>query len=193
MAKKRSEKKSETLEVRLPHSKKEAFMAACEREGITASYAMRTFIDAYLKRSGRVKLKQITQEITMKLFQNPLKTAGAIGGAVAAATIFAASPSVAEDRDAELIAHPTTISYPIELAKQGVEAECEASFGVTIEGKPDNINVTCTHPGFVDEAYAATSTLQFSPKIENGQPVYRENVSYPYIFQLNDDDTAAEE
>ena len=31
MSDKRPEKKSETLEVRLPHSKKEAFMEACER------------------------------------------------------------------------------------------------------------------------------------------------------------------
>ena len=53
-AERRAEKKSETLEVRLPHSKKEAFKAACEEEGITASHAVRTFIDAYLKRSRRV-------------------------------------------------------------------------------------------------------------------------------------------
>ena len=73
MPDKRKEKKSETLEVRLPHSKKEAFMKACEREGITASHAMRTFIDAYLKQSRRVKLKQISQEITMKLFNTRSK------------------------------------------------------------------------------------------------------------------------
>lgn len=54
-------------------------MEACDREGITASQAVRTFIDAYLKRSRRVKLKQITEEITMTLFRHPLKATGALG------------------------------------------------------------------------------------------------------------------
>ena len=94
---KRAEKKSETLEVRLPHSKKEAFKAACEEEGITASHAVRTFIDAYLKRSRRVKLKRIAEDITMKLFRNPIKAAGIAGTGIIAAILFSASPSVAED------------------------------------------------------------------------------------------------
>ena len=94
---KRAEKKSETLEVRLPHSKKEAFKAACEEEGITASHAVRTFIDAYLKRSRRVKLKRIAEEITMKLFRNPIKAAGIAGTGIIAAILFSASPSAAED------------------------------------------------------------------------------------------------
>jgi|GEM_PF-4518296 len=92
----RPEKKSETLEVRLPHSKKEAFKAACEEEGITASHAVRTFIDAYLKRSRRVKLKQIAEDITMKLFRNPLKTTGALGATLTAAILFGTSPSMAD-------------------------------------------------------------------------------------------------
>lgn len=93
----KSEKKSETLEVRLPHSKKEAFKAACEDEGITASHAVRTFIDAYLKRSRRAKLKHIAQDITMKLFRNPIKTSGILGTGLIAAFMFGASPSMAED------------------------------------------------------------------------------------------------
>ena len=100
---KRAEKKSETLEVRLPHSKKEAFKAACEEEGITASHAVRTFIDAYLKRSRRVKLKRIAEDITMKLFRNPLKTAGIAGTGLIAAFLFGASPSLAEDDSFDLL------------------------------------------------------------------------------------------
>ena len=102
---KRAEKKSETLEVRLPHSKKEAFKAACEEEGITASHAVRTFIDAYLKRSRRVKLKRIAEDITMKLFRNPLKTAGIAGTGIIAAILSSASPSMAED---DLFSHLDT-------------------------------------------------------------------------------------
>ena len=40
----RPEKKSETLEVRLPHAAKTAFMARCQAEGRTASDAVRGFI-----------------------------------------------------------------------------------------------------------------------------------------------------
>ena len=119
MTGKRPEKKSETLEVRLPHSKKEAFMEACEREGITASHAVRTFIDAYLKRSRRVKLKQISQEIVMRLFNNPIKTTGAIGATVIGAVMLTATPSIAEDTDALPIA-PPLVTYPAAMAEQGL-------------------------------------------------------------------------
>lgn len=43
-----SPKKSETLEVRLPHHTKTAFMARCRHEGQTASEAVRGFIEAEL-------------------------------------------------------------------------------------------------------------------------------------------------
>ncbi|MEL7481578.1 MAG: hypothetical protein AAGJ29_08450 [Pseudomonadota bacterium] len=99
MAEKRGEKKSETLEIRLPHSKKQAFMRACEEEGITASHAVRTFIDAYLRRHRRVKLKSFAQEMAMHLIRNPLKTAGTTSAFTAAALatlFFSAQPSIAQ-------------------------------------------------------------------------------------------------
>ena len=48
-----SSKKSETVEVRLPHAAKTAFMARCREDGLTASEAIRRFIDGELTRSGR--------------------------------------------------------------------------------------------------------------------------------------------
>lgn len=41
-------KKSETLEIRLPHPTKLAFMSACRDEGRSASEALRQFIEAHL-------------------------------------------------------------------------------------------------------------------------------------------------
>lgn len=41
-------KKSEFLEVRLPHPTKQAFMARCRADGRSASEAVRCFIDGYL-------------------------------------------------------------------------------------------------------------------------------------------------
>ncbi|NBW10181.1 MAG: hypothetical protein EBR82_19350 [Caulobacteraceae bacterium] len=57
-----SPKKSETLEIRLPHPTKTAFMARCQDRGQTASEAVRRFIDAEIAgsepRRPRVSLWQ---------------------------------------------------------------------------------------------------------------------------------------
>lgn len=42
----RAPKKSETLEIRLPHESKVAFMARCRAEGLTASEVLRSVIEA---------------------------------------------------------------------------------------------------------------------------------------------------
>lgn len=44
-------KKSETVEIRLPHATKTAFMNQCRAEGRTASDAIRRFIESELDRS----------------------------------------------------------------------------------------------------------------------------------------------
>jgi hypothetical protein len=49
----RPAKKSETLEIRLPFETKTAFMARCRDEGLTASEAVRTFIDQRLSGAER--------------------------------------------------------------------------------------------------------------------------------------------
>lgn len=56
----RPPKKSESLEIRLPYEAKQAFMARCQREGRSASEALRGFIDAEIaparRRSPRARL-----------------------------------------------------------------------------------------------------------------------------------------
>ena len=42
----RPPKKSETLEIRIPHAAKQAFMARCKADGVSASEALRGFIEA---------------------------------------------------------------------------------------------------------------------------------------------------
>lgn len=67
------EKKSETLEVRLPHSQKRAFMDACEAEGTTASEEVRGFIGRFLDE----RASQPTRNAVMTVRRNPLKTTAA--------------------------------------------------------------------------------------------------------------------
>ncbi len=192
MAKTRREKKSETLEVRMPHSKKQAFKAACEAEGITVSHAVRSFIDAYLKRSRRMKLKQITKEISMTLIRNPLKTTGGLGAVILASlAVFTltATPGMADtaDRDAQPISPPIP-SYPMDMADLGLGAKCEAVFDVSIEGYVETgMKVECSHPGFVDAVRNAVITLRFLPKLVDGEAVRRTGVIYPIEFMLSAD------
>ncbi len=193
---KRREKKSDTLEVRLPHSKKEAFKAACEAEGITASHAVRSFIDAYLKRSRRMQLKRITKDISMTLINNPIKTTGglaAAGASIAAIVSLAALPSAADNTNVQPI-QPPVPSYPINMAKQGLGAMCEATFNVSKEGFVETgIKVDCTHPGFVQATRNAIETLRFEPKMVDGEPVRITGVVYPLEFRVTSEDASPPE
>ena len=187
MSDKRPEKKSETLEVRIPHAKKEAFKAACERDGITASHAMRSFIDAYLKRSERVKLQQIIQDTTMTLIKNPVKITGGLLALTFGTVAFLAGPGTAQlDRDAQPIAPPTWIVYPEPMLEAGLGATCEARFDVSADGIPMDIQITCSHEGFVESALIATKRLRFEPKRVNGEPTIRHGVIYPYVYCFDD-------
>ena len=53
----RPPKKSETLEVRLPHQTKTALMARCQAEGRTASDAVRGFIEGELSPVRRTRVR----------------------------------------------------------------------------------------------------------------------------------------
>jgi outer membrane biosynthesis protein TonB len=188
MTKQRPEKKTEMIEVRLPHSKKEAFKRACEEEGITVSHAVRTFVDAYLRRSRRMKAKRIAKDISMTLIRNPLKTTGGLGATLAAAfgiATLATAPSFA-DRDTQPIDVPKP-EYPIDLASQGISTRCENYFDVSPEGYVINLEVECGHPGFVESSRNAVSTLRFEPKIIDGKAVTRKGVVYPLEYIVADD------
>lgn len=57
MVDKTFEKKSERLEIRLSHSKKQSFNQACESQGDTPSGAVRRFIDGYIRRADQDAFK----------------------------------------------------------------------------------------------------------------------------------------
>lgn len=90
MSNRKSPKKSETIEVRLSHPAKAAFMARCQNEGRTASEAVRSFIEAEIGRSSRPRTL-----IRLRAWQ---ALAAALGGLAVGAV---AAPS---------LAHPTTNS-----------------------------------------------------------------------------------
>lgn len=63
--KKRREKKSETLQVRLPFGMKSRFLDACHRSGTTASDVLRTAIAGYLEKEERPCLETETRKSAM--------------------------------------------------------------------------------------------------------------------------------
>src|SRR5258708_39066522 len=83
-------KKSETLEIRIPYPTKLAFMARCQAEGVSASEAVRGFID------GRLEPVAIAKRKAPRLL---------IGGLIAAAVGAIAVPSLAGPAVAAGLAH----------------------------------------------------------------------------------------
>lgn len=93
----RDEKKSESLEVRLPYSQKIAFMEACKEQGITASDALRAGIDEFLAtREGQSQPSQFKNVVTL-MKTNPKKTVGSLMAMSIGAALFTAMPSAAQD------------------------------------------------------------------------------------------------
>jgi hypothetical protein len=78
MTQPRKLKKSETLEIRLPYPMKLAFMARCRAEGVSASDALRGFIDGQLAPPAKRKAPRLL-----------------IGGLIAAAVGAIAAPTLA--------------------------------------------------------------------------------------------------
>ena len=93
----RDEKKSESLEVRLPYSQKIAFMQACKEQGITSSDALRAGIDEFLAtREGQSQPSQFKNVVTL-MKTNPKKTVGSLMAMSIGAALFTAMPSAAQD------------------------------------------------------------------------------------------------
>jgi Ca2+-binding EF-hand superfamily protein len=90
-------KKSETLEVRIPHETKQAFLTACREDGTTASEVVRKSVHTYLDERER-PTQQRTRTLVMK-FPEPVRRYAprAAAGAVAALGLatFAVLPSAA--------------------------------------------------------------------------------------------------
>jgi hypothetical protein len=91
-------KKSETLEVRIPHETKQAFLTACREDGTTASEVVREQVQTYLDARERPPLKADKRMLFMTLPSNVRRYAPrvAAGGALAIGlTALAVLPSAA--------------------------------------------------------------------------------------------------
>lgn len=94
--KRRKEKKSESLDIRLPFEQKRAFMEATRMRGETASNALRRFISTYVEEARLAEQPNPVQEITMTLARHRFKSIATAAGAALGVFSVAALPSAAD-------------------------------------------------------------------------------------------------
>lgn len=90
------EKQTERLEVRLGLTLRNRFLEACRRAGDTPSNVLRAAMADYVETFELAQRKTLRQELTMKLIDNPLKTAS-MGLTSLAAFAMLAAPSSADE------------------------------------------------------------------------------------------------
>ncbi len=94
--KRRKEKKSESLDIRLPFEQKREFMDATRKRGETASNALRGFIANYIEEARLAEQPNPVQEITMTLARHRFKTIATAAGAALGVFSVTALPSAAD-------------------------------------------------------------------------------------------------
>lgn len=94
--KRRKEKKSESLDIRLPFEQKREFMEATRKRGETASQALRRYIAAYIEEARLAEQPNPVQEITMTLARHRIKTIATAAGAALGVFSVSALPSAAD-------------------------------------------------------------------------------------------------
>ncbi len=94
--KRRKEKKSESLDIRLPYEQKREFMEATRKRGETASQALRSFIADYIEDARLAEHPNPVQEITMTLARHRIKTIATAAGAALGVFSITALPSAAD-------------------------------------------------------------------------------------------------
>lgn len=94
--KRRKEKKSESLDIRLPFEQKREFMEATRQNGETASQALRGFIADYIEKARLADNPNPVQEITMTLARHRFKTIATTAAAALGVFSMTALPSAAD-------------------------------------------------------------------------------------------------
>ncbi|MEL6416351.1 MAG: hypothetical protein AAFQ15_15555 [Pseudomonadota bacterium] len=93
---KRREKKSESLDIRLPYQQKQDFMAATKQRGESASEALRRYITDYIEDARLAEKPHPVQEITMTLARHRFKSLATAAGAAIGVFSITALPSAAD-------------------------------------------------------------------------------------------------
>lgn len=136
---KRPEKKSETLEVRLPYSQKQAFMATCRDQAITASDVVRGLIEDFMRvdPSPAEVAPAPVRQWAMTFRDHPKMTSMAAAGLSGLALMMGTAPAAAEEGTAARLTPTQDTSLTIEgdLAAPGAEILSREEMSATAEVK----------------------------------------------------------
>jgi len=116
---KRREKKSESLDIRLPYQQKQDFMAATKQQGETASQVLRGFISDYIEEARLAEQPSKVQEISMTLARHRFKSIATAAGAAIGVFSVTALPSAAD----------STVFEQLDKNKDGILTEGEIAPG----------------------------------------------------------------
>lgn len=141
---KREPKKSETLEIRIPHETKIAFMSACRARGVSASDILRNCIRHHLESAGRTPVHW-TKELRMAFSQTPpgrrilFGSAGALVVGAALVTLSAPAQAAIDPRLAAVfgwmdVDHDGRVSRA-EYAGASASAPPLGAVGIIVETK----------------------------------------------------------
>lgn len=173
----RREKKSESLDIRLPHGQKTAFMQATKAQGETASEALRRYIDDYVAQAEQADKPNRLEEFTMTLLRHKIKTLTTSSCAALGLFGLAALPSAADD----------TAFDHLDANKDGIITEGEIMPGEDsdIIAKLDTDGSGGVTPEELDAA-SETIVLKSESTSTNaeGEPVTKKQVK---VLKLGDD------
>ncbi len=94
---KRQEKKSESIEIRLPYSQKTAFIEACREQGLSASEALRNQIDFFMNQNKKPRRLSLIGAPLNMLERHKKKTFTAVAGTATVMSLAFAMPSAADN------------------------------------------------------------------------------------------------
>jgi len=175
---KRREKKSESLDIRLPYQQKQDFMAATKQKGQTASEALRAFIAHYIEEARLEQHPNKVQEITMTLARHRLKTLATAAGAAIGVFSVTALPSAAdstaferldENKDGVLTEGEIAPGYDADIIKK---LDTDGSGGVSqeeLEAAGNHIVISDTEVESEEDGKSVTQKTMRSLKFSDSE------------------------
>ena len=113
---------------------------------------------------------------------NDLVKAAGFGIVLASASLLSAAHAE-QTEEAEVVVPPQP-KYPRLALWFGWEGYCEVEFAIDEGGYAFSVHPMCTRQNFCFQAKRSIVDAKFKPKMSDGVPVVRTNVTYPLEFVM---------
>lgn len=82
------------------------------------------------------------------------------------------------------ISAPNTNKLSLVMSQHAVVALCYVLMDVSAEGTPQNVVSRCNYEPYEEVTKKVVMTARFQPRMENGKPVMRRQVMYPFDLRI---------